>query len=481
MIRTNVNSSQKDSDDSFKKRNLALIQVDFRNIMVKNIGVLCAMVFCLAGNSYGQQPLDKIVAQVGDQIILKSDLEAQKLQNIQDGNEGSETDCQILEQLMFQHLLVNQAKIDSIEITDAQVNGEMENRLRIIENQIGGRDKLEAFYGKTIAQIKDEFHSSIKDRMLADEMRRQITETVSITPKEIKKFYSNIPKDSLPLINSKLSFQQIVVFPEITDADRALAQKKLEDIRKDILGGKSFETQARIHSQDPGSGSKGGTIEATRGMMVPNFEANVFALDELEISPVFETEYGYHIVQLVKRQGDDYTCRHILIIPEFNRESLQASSERIDQCYKELKQNEITWEEAVKKYSNDENTKQNSGIITNPITGEQTWSMEDLNQVDQQIYLLTDAMEKGDVSKPSFYFDYLSRKQGIRIVRLMGRTDPHYANLKEDYALIQRAAENEKKQNALDKWINSKVSNAYIRIDEELMNCPFQTNWKQTP
>lgn len=426
--------------------------------------------------------IDKIVAQIGDNIILKSDIEAQKTQASQSGvTVTSETDCIILEQLMFQNLLINQAEIDSIIVTDAQVDAEMENRIRIIENQIGGREKMEKFYGKSITEIKNEFREVIRKRLLSDEMERQITQDISVTPKEIEAFFKTIPKDSIPLINAKLTFQQIVVFPEITKDDKEIARKKLEDIRQGILAGKNFETQARIHSQDPGSASQGGKLEATRGMMVPAFEAAVFSLKENEISPVFETEYGYHIVQLVERMGDDYVCRHILISPEFNPESLDKSSRLIEECYKALKENTITWDNAVLKYSNDPNTKQNRGIITNPITGDQSWSMEDLNQVDQQIYLLTDALNKGDVSSPSFYFDFNERKQGIRIVRLMDRTTPHYANLNDDYALIQKAAESKKKEDILNKWVSSKVNNAYIRIDPVFSSCKFRHNWVSTP
>lgn len=449
---------------------------------MSKISVFIFLVFNVSVWAQQHIVIDKIVAQVGDQIILKSDLETQKMEAAQSGQQvDKQTDCSILEGLMFQKLLVNQAQIDSLVVTDTQVDGEMENRIRVIENQIGGREKMEAFYGKTITQIKDEFRHIIRDQLLAQQMEQTITDPVTVTPKEVEAFFKQIPKDSIPLISSKLSFQQIVVFPEVTDRDKQDARDKLSAIRKDIIGGKSFETQARIHSQDPGSAQSGGKIEASRGMMVPAFEANVFALEENAISPVFETEYGYHILQLLKRKGDDYICRHILIIPEFNRESLAKSSEAMEECYKALKQNTITWDNAVLKYSNDENTKQNKGIITNPITGEQSYSMEDLNQVDQQIYLLTDAMSVGDVSQPSFYFDFSSRKQGIRIVRLMGRTEPHYANLNDDYSLIQRAAENKKKQDTINNWINSKITNAYIRIEKDMTSCTFQNKWISTP
>jgi peptidyl-prolyl cis-trans isomerase SurA len=195
------------------------------------------------------------------------------------------------------------------------------------------------------------------------------------------------------------------------------------------------------------------------------------------ISEVFETTYGYHIVKLINRKGDDYLCQHILITAEFSATELEVASRKMDSCYSLLNSKKITWDEAVIRFSNDEATMQNKGIITNPITGEQTWDMEDLNQVDQQIFLITDAMEKGDISQPNLYMDIYDRKQGIRIVRLMNRSEPHRANLNQDYALIKRAAENDKKQKTIDNWIKGKINNAYIRIDEEYQNCTFKNNW----
>ncbi len=429
---------------------------------------------------FGQKEnvVDKIAAQIGDNVILRSDIEAQKLQMVQAKMEvNSQTDCTILEELMYQNLLMNQAKLDSLVVSDAQVDGEMENRLRMLEQQIGSRQKLEEFYGKSTSQIKEEFRATIKDRLLAQDMEFKITEGVTVTPKEVKEYFSTVIDDSIPFINSKLSFQQIVFYPEITEADKKMTYDKLNDIRNGILAGKSFETQARIHSMDPGSASQGGKYKATRGMMVPQFDAAVFSLNVGEVSPIFETNYGYHIVTLLDRKGDDYTCRHILLIPEYSNKALEMASIKMDSCYKELSAKKITWEDAVIKYSNDELTKQNKGIITNPINGEQTWDMEDLNQVDQQIYVLTDALEKGDITTPNMYIDIYDHKQGIRIVRLMDRSAPHKANLNDDFPLIKSAAENDKKQKIINKWIKSKIANAYIRIDEEYLGCNFKNPW----
>lgn len=422
--------------------------------------------------------VDGIAAQVGENIILISDIEAQKLQAIQAGMKPTkEMECQILEQLMYQELLLNQAIIDSIVVTDAQVDSEMEQRIRMIEQQIGGRDKMETFYGKTTAQIKIEFKDVIRDRLLSQEMERVITEGLSITPKEAKEFYDATPVDSLPFINSQMSFQQIVIYPEISAKDKQRAYDKLKDIHAQIVAGKSFTTMARINSMDPGSASKGGEIEAQRGMMVTPFEATVFSLKEGELSDVFETEYGYHILKLISRKGDNYKCAHILIIPEYTDNELERAATRMDSCYNDLKSGKITWEEAVVKYSNEEATMQNEGIITNPITGEQTWDMEDLSQVDQQIFIITDRMQKGDISEASLYYNPYERKEGVRIVRLKDRSTPHKANLIDDYSLISKAAESTKKQKIINEWTKSKLKNAYIKIADEYKDCVFENEW----
>src|SRR5690606_14319753 len=252
-----------------------------------------------------QGTIDKIVAQVGDKIILKSDVEGQKLQALQAGMKITpEMDCQVIEELMYQFLLVNQAKLDSVEVSDAQVDAEMENRLRMIESQIGSRQKMEEFYGKTATQIKKEFRPIIKDQLLSQEMERQVTSEITVTPREVKEFFNSIHMDSIPLINSQLSFQQIVLYPDITNEDKERARNKLSEIRDAIIKeGKSFSTQARIHSMDPGSAKLGGEISGTRGMMVPQFEAAVFDLRVGDVSDIFETTYGFHILKLLERKG----------------------------------------------------------------------------------------------------------------------------------------------------------------------------------
>lgn len=425
-----------------------------------------------------QKIIDKIAAQVGDNIILLSDIQSQKIQAMQAGIELTpEMDCAMLEELMYQNLLVNQAKLDSIDVSPEMIDAEMEQRLRVIESQIGSRQKMEEFYGKTVAQIKNEFRPIIGDQLMAQEMERQITSEVTVTPRDVEAFYKQIPKDSIPLINAQLSFQQIVIYPEIGAKDKDRARLFLNEIRNEVMAGKPFSTAARLNSDDPGSASQGGEIRASKGMMVKPFEATVFSLREGEVSQVFESEYGFHIVKLLKRLGDDYTCQHILIVPKFEDSAIEEAAYKLDSCYQQLLSGEISWDDAVVKYSNDEFTRLNKGIITNPTTGDQKWDAENLNQIDQQIYLLTQNMKVGDFSQPNLYTNMMERKQGVRIVRLMNRTVPHRANLTDDYTLIQRAAENEKKRTVINDWVTDKIGTTYIRINEPFQDCSFANPW----
>lgn len=427
-----------------------------------------------------QKTIDKIAAQVGDNVILLSDIQSQKIQASQAGMTLTpDMDCAMLEELMYQNLLVNQAKIDSIDVSPETIDAEMEQRLRVIESQIGSRQKMEEFYGKTVTQIKNEFRPIIGDQLRAQEMERQITEEVAVTPRDVEEFYKMIPEDSIPLINAQLSFQQIVIYPEIGMKEKERARIRLTDLREQIMAGTPFSTAARLNSDDPGSASQGGEIRATKGMMVKPFESTVFSLKEGEVSQIVETEYGYHIIKLLKRLGDDYTCQHILIVPTFEEEAIEAAAYRLDSCYQELQSGKITWDDAVLKYSNDEFTKLNKGIITNPATGDQQWDAENLNRIDQQIYLLTQNMKVNDISQPALYTNMSERKQGVRIVRLMKRTNPHKANLTEDYTLILRAAENEKKRLVINDWVTDKISSTYIRINEPFKECTFSNSWNK--
>ncbi len=429
----------------------------------------------------GSKVIDKIVARVGDEIILLSDVQNQRLQLLQDGQEGdASTDCDILEEFMYQKLLINQAAIDSIQVPDDVVNAEMENRIRFIAEQIGSIEALEDFYGKSVAKIKAEFFELIKKRMLAERMKETITENIKITPKEVKTFYKSLPKDSIPYINSKVTVAHLVLYPEITEADKKRAYDKLKGLRSDISGGiKRFETSATLNSDDPGSKLNGGDLGwQTRGTMVPEFEAALFKLEKNEISPVFETQFGYHIIQMIDRKGDNYNCRHILVSPKIDEQALIKAATTIDSIHKEVTKGTITFEEAARRFSDDDNSKFNNGKIVNPYTNDYNWDIQNINDIDPQMSRIVERMNIGQFSTPTLYNNPFEQKQGIRIVKLLGKSDPHLADLETDRQLIELAAINEKKQKVIDEWIEKKIRENYIEIAPEFIStCDFQYNW----
>ncbi|MFK8046477.1 MAG: peptidylprolyl isomerase [Crocinitomicaceae bacterium] len=424
--------------------------------------------------------IDKVVAQIGDEIIMLSDIQKSKLQMIQEGMEvGKSEDARILEELLYQKLLLNQAKIDSVEVSDDQVNANMEQRIRYFEQQIGGREELEKFYGKSTAQIKAEFFKSIKETMLSEAMQDKITENMVITPKDISAFFNSLPADSIPYINSKISIAQIVIYPEITETDKVKAFNEISRIRKDVVDGNvSFQASAIRYSEDPGSKFKDGDLGwQTKGTMVPEFEAAAFALDKKGISPVFETQYGYHFLQLMDRKGDNYRVRHVLISTKADDKALDAAAIKIENIYKEIKSTSITFEKAAEKYSNDEGSKYNGGKIVNPYTNDYFWDINNINEIDPQLYRIIQGLSINQMTRPALYENYREQKIGLRMVKLLDKTPPHAANLTDDYQLIQKACTETKKQEIIEDWINSKISGAYVRIDDEYRNSSFKYDW----
>lgn len=444
--------------------------------------VLAIFLTTASASAFAQSKvIDKIVAKIGDEYILLSDVENQKLSLQQNGMDvNSSSDCDILEGLMYEKLLTNQAVIDSVEVKDEVVNQEMESRLRIIAEQIGSIERLEEFYGKSVAQIKAEFFDVIKKRMQAERMKETITEGIDVTPKEVKEFYERLPKDSIPYINSKITIAQIVLYPQVTELDKKLAFKSITEALERVKSGeRTFQTEAVLTSDDPGSKLEGGNLGwQARGTMVPEFEAELFKLKKDEISPIFETQYGYHFLQLLNRKGDNYEVRHILVSPKVDKRALIKTKSRMDSLYAEIQKGTISFEDAANQFSQDESSSGNGGKIVNPYTGDYKWDLQNINEIDPQMSQFINRLEPGDYAPPSLYDNYMEQKQGVRIVKLLGKTEPHLANLKDDYQLIQLAAMNEKKQKVIDAWVRQKISGNYVWIEEGLAGrCEFNYEW----
>ena len=448
--------------------------------IVKNkiliIGIL--LISLLSIQSFSQNKvIDQVIAVVGKNAILSSDIESQFFQYKMQGKlQASSTSikCQILENLLFQKLLLAQAEIDSVEVTEARVETEITRRLRHFISQFGSQEKLEEFYEKSIIEIKEEFRELIKDQMLVESVRQAIAQDVGITPSGVKSFFRKIPKDSIPLINSEVEISQIVIEPPISLEEKVKVKERLETFKARILDGENFSTLAILYSDDPGSAKNGGELGMFgRGEMYPQFEAVAFSLDDGdEISEVFETEAGFHLVQLIERRGEYVNVRHILLQPKVSPYDLQEAQIKLDSIANLIKMDSISFEDAVKRYSDDPG-KINGGIMVNQVTG--TSKFEE-DQLDPQVLFVINNLKIGEISNP-VPMKTFDGKDAFRLLRLDKRTLPHRANLSEDYDRIQNWALEDKKMQIVNEWVKNKIKKSYVRINEKYEDCDFQYDW----
>ena len=428
------------------------------------------------GYAQQQQVIDKVVAVVGSNIILQSEIEEQYLQyRLQGGVKGSASRirCEILEDLLFRKLMLNQAELDSISVTDEQIDSEVERYVRYYVSQLGSIEKLEKYYDKNIAEIRDDLHKQLKEKQLMEEVQRSIVSGVSATPSDVRDFYRSIPRDSIPMVSAQYEIAELVKKPPITLDEKLAVKDELYNIRARILKGERFSTLARIYSEDPGSATKGGELGFQgRGDYVPEFEAAAFALKEGEISEVIETEYGFHIIQLIERRGDYINVRHILRTLKVSPEALQQAYDELDNIAGLIRNDSITFDEAVKTYS-DEADKVNGGLLVNEIDGSTLFNAEDL---DQQVSVVINRLQVGEVSDP-VPMKTSDGKDAYRLLIIKKKTTPHKANLKDDYALIQQWTMQKQRQDAINKWIKAKSTKAYVKICEDYQDCDFQFDW----
>jgi len=420
--------------------------------------------------------VDQIVAVIGKNIILQSDVENQYIQYRLQGNiKGGEQNikCQILENLLFQSLMLNQAELDSVEITDSQIDQTMEQRLRYFIAQFGSREAFEDYYGKSISEFKNEFREDIRDQLMIETVQQGITGKVNVTPADVKAYFKSIPVDSLPLINSEVMIGQIVKNPPISLEQKLEVKDKLRGFRDRIQKGENFSALAVLYSEDPGSARKGGELGFYgRGELYPEFEAVAFKLKDGEVSEIVETEAGFHIIQMIERRGEYVNVRHILIRPKVSPIDLQKAKETLDTVVLLIRSDSLTFEEAVAKYSDDPG-KNNGGLLINPMTGTTRF---EVTQLDPSVSFTIDKMKVGEISDP-VPMETEDKKEAYRILYLMKRTLPHRANLEEDYQKIQEWALMEKQEKAVRDWISKKVKKTYVKISETFQDCEFQNNW----
>ena len=336
-------------------------------------------------------------------------------------------------------------------------------------------EKLEEFYGKSILEIKEEFRPQIKEMVLAQKMQEQITQNVTISPREVQAYFAKVPADSIPYFDAEIEIGQIVLFPEIGPVQKEFTIEKLGDIRSRILKGENFTTLALLYSEDPGSAKEGGSLGFFgRGEMVPEFEAVAFKLKPGEISSVIRTKFGYHILQLVERRGDRVHCRHILIKPPVGNRELDGARIRLDSIRKEITAGNLDFTAAVRKHSEDEESKQNGGMLMEANSGSNTFT---INQLTPDVYFAIDKLKPGEMSDPQPY-SAPDGSRGFRVFYLKSRTSPHQANLDTDYARIQNAALSMKRIETVQAWFMKTKVKTYINIDQEYLSCGNLSRWQ---
>jgi len=425
-----------------------------------------------------QQPvlIDKIVGIVGDKVILLSDIELQYHQmKLEQPNMTPDAKCGILDQMMTSKMYLEQALLDSIKVTDEEVESELDRRIRYFVNMIGSEEKLEAYYEKSISQIKDEFKSDIREQLLSQREQAKIFEDVKITPTEVKAFYNKLPKDSLPYFNAEVEIGQIVIYPKVSSASKQLAMEKIEGLRDRIQKGEDFAKLARIYSEDPGSADKGGDLGTiTRGQMVTEFEAAAYNLqDSMELSPIFETKFGYHIIQLLDRRGEKLHVRHILIKAKVTSSDLSFARARLDSVRRLIVEDSISFSKAVGKYSEDEGTKYQGGTLQNQQTGNGYF---EIAQLDKSIYFTIEKLQPGEISEPVLY-QTAEGDQAYRILYLKSETKPHQANLTDDFYKIKAGAQARKQDEALKKWLMERIQSSFTYLDMNYQNCNAVKKW----
>lgn len=446
--------------------------------MKKVLLMASGLLFLFLTTQAQKKSVDKVIAVLGSDVILLSELNQQYVMYLNSGNPVDEkVKCYILQQMLVQHLLKQQAEIDSVMVDDKQVDDELDRRMRMQIQRAGGQDKLEEFLNRSVLQYKDELRPDVKDQLQANKMQGTITEKVSITPSEVQKYYDSYKKDSLPDIPAEYEVGEILVQPELTKLEKQRFYDKLDAIRLRVKSGEDFGFLAKTYSEDPGSAPEGGDLGFfDRTMMAKEFTAYAFKLKPGELSPVFETEFGFHVLQVVERRGEQVHARHILIRPQSTPQSLTRAQLHADSIYNNIKNDKISFSAAASLYSADKESKYNGGMIlfADNVTARTTFIPAD--KLDPKIFLVVDTMKVGEVSKP-VAFTGQDGKDGYKIVFLKSKIAPHKGNLDQDYTKFKEKAQQQKSDRVMSEWFEKRRKSTYIRIDDDYLSCDELKIW----
>ncbi len=439
--------------------------------------IITLTVFTNSFVSAQDKVVDQVVAIVGGNIILKSDIENMNIQQQAEGvtSEG-DMKCEILENFMIDKLLVAEAELDTlIEVTPSEVNQQMDQQLQMYNNYLGSEQAVEEYFKKPIVEIKADLQENIRDHLLSQKMRNKIIKDVTVTPSEVRYYYRNMSKENIPTIPTEYEYQQITIEPQVSLEEENRVKAQLRDLKKRIEDGANFATMAIGYSED-GSAKDGGLIGYKgRAELDPEYASVAFNLKEGKISNVVKSQFGYHIIQLVGRQGEKVNTRHILIKPKISIDAKEEAYNSLDSLANLLRKNEITFDQAAMMFSSDNNSRNNGGVVINPNNMSSKFSAEEL---DPDVSKVITKMETNEISKPFETVDQENLQTVYKIIKLTKKIDGHKANLQEDYQQLAEEYLAKKKEETFNKWVTERQEETYIRIDPTYANCNFSfQNW----
>lgn len=446
----------------------------------KFVRVYLCMLFCVAAVAgYAQNNvIDEVVWVVGDEAILKSDVENERL-NAQYENRRFTGDpyCVIPEELAVQKLFLHQAEIDSVVVSDQEVLQEVERRIAWLTEQIGSKEKMEEYYHKTSTQIREMLRENVRDGLTVQQMQQKIVGDIKLTPAEVRNYFNKLPADSIPFVPTQVEVQIITQQPKIDDAEIERVKAQLRDYTERINKGEtSFSVLARFYSEDPGTARRGGEGGFTgRGELVPEFANVVFNLtDTKKVSKVFETEFGFHIAQLIEKRGDRVNYRHILMRPKVDDKQINAALSRLDSIANDIRKNKFSFDEAATWISHDKDTKNNHGLLANPQSSTSRFEMQQLaGMVSQEVAKVVEGLQIGEISKP-FTMINSKGKEVCAIVKLKNRIEGHKATITEDYQRLKSMVTATRSEEKIQKWILEKQKSIYVRINPNWRKCDFK-------
>ncbi len=445
--------------------------------MKKLILITAALLAGLTATSQDRQVVDGIVAVVGQTIIKNSDVEQAYAQiRLRKGVEDAQLErCNLLESMLITKLLIHKGMVDSVEVKDEQVEEQVDYYLQMAVAQAGGKEKLRDMFHASYDELHDQYFDILHDRILSQKVEYDLTGNIKVTPAEVAEYFATYNSDSLPEIPTQFEVSEVVIEPTISEAERDRVRGELGELRERVLKGDNFAMLARLYSQDPGSAQKGGELGFFgRDRMVAEFEAAAFALKPGEVSPIVETEYGFHIIQLIERRGNTINVRHILMQPKTSSEDLLRARITLDSLAQEIRQGHVTFEEVARKYSTG-TSKAQGGAVTNPATGNSRFDKETFAQLYPGIGIA--AMEEGEVSNATSLTTQ-ENKSAYCIVKVTKKIPAHKANLTDDYDRISNAALEAAKNKKIVEWCNRMVKTTYVRIADEYKDCPnFKVAW----